>query len=731
METSSTPSVSSSDESEDDGKPRKVPCESLRITYEDPLTHVHRAEEVFLDPRDLWSRGQSLLLVNGASLVALQAKSDKEQSFALSSQSATERCRRDYLREQRLLLDELARLLELDLNIPRAMQEEAIEVIEKAMEVAEQGPDESQMVFSEVDQRLAVEYYVPPNDADEEILKNLQKAEVELGDEVCTRLLVQKVRSINAEHLKKREQMREILDELAGSDFASDSGPRDMEGKIKLIHGMIIQAQNQGASWTEIGMTVMDCAAKKWAQLVDEGSTDKNVLQETEDVMTDHLREQYQTMVHKQKDYSVKLQHFYSLLAQQEEHAVMLMDLKSKAEGAEGKAEIKEAEHRRLMAGYQQRHAARQAKREKVQAERKEKKKEAQEEARRKYVTLKRQLQQAAAAAEEEQAAVEGETGDEVVVKQMTKEEKARLQKLEQAVSAFTEKSTTIQKKIQTLTTQAEEAKDLKEKTEERVAKAKKMLEQKKKEAEQVTKEVAQVEEKKKHVVTKAQELTKKKTTFKTQAVERKTPVPPDIEGMLAKLEAEVEKVRGPYEELSQQEQKLLAKEQRLKQRIEERSAEVKAMKQNEAPASPSKEKPRPRSSSREPVPSARLRGEKEGRRLGYRERLAEEPLVPRHLHLYHDLTARREHLQELQQRNTEEKAREVLARMPRLTEEEKEELNRHRSQWQAPVWFMRDEDIRVKAALQELRRRQEAFTQLDAAKESANIHQLVEALDA
>lgn len=553
METSSTPSVSSSDESEDDGKPRKVPCESLRITYEDPLTHVHRAEEVFLDPRDLWSRGQSLLLVNGASLVALQAKSDKEQSFALSSQSATERCRRDYLREQRLLLDELARLLELDLNIPRAMQEEAIEVIEKAMEVAEQGPDESQMVFSEVDQRLAVEYYVPPNDADEEILKNLQKAEVELGDEVCTRLLVQKVRSINAEHLKKREQMREMLDELAGSDFASDSGPRDMEGKIKLIHGMIIQAQNQGASWTEIGMTVMDCAAKKWAQLVDEGSTDKNVLQETEDVMTDHLREQYQTMVHKQKDY-VKLQHFYSLLAQQEEHAAMLMDLKSKAEGAEGKAEIKEAEHRRLMAGYQQRHAARQAKREKVQAERKEKKKEAQEE-----------------------AAVEGETGDEVVVKQMTKEEKARLQKLEQAVSAFTEKSTTIQKKIQTLTTQAEEAKDLKEKTEERVAKAKKMLEQKKKEAEQVTKEVAQVEEKKKHVVTKAQELTKKKTTFKTQAVERKTPVPPDIEGMLAKLEAEVEKVRGPYEELSQQEQKLLAKEQRLKQRIEERSAEVKA----------------------------------------------------------------------------------------------------------------------------------------------------------
>ena len=35
----------------------------------------------------------------------------------------------------------------------------------------------------------------------------------------------------------------------------------------------------------------------------------------------------------------------------------------------------------------------------------------------------------------------------------------------------------------------------------------------------------------------------------------------PAEEGMLAKMEAEVAKVRGPYEELSQQEQKLLAKD--------------------------------------------------------------------------------------------------------------------------------------------------------------------------
>eukprot|EP00434_Breviolum_minutum_P028128 symbB.v1.2.024883.t1/scaffold2386.1/size80448/1 len=255
------------------------------------------------------------------------------------------------------------------------------------------------------------------------------------------------------------------------------------------------------------------------------------------------------------------------------------MDLKAKAEGAESHVEIKEAEHRRLMAGYQQRHAAREAKREKVQAERREKKKEAREEAKRKYVEMKRELEQAAAAADQEQAANEAQHGDEAVAKQMTKEEKARLQKLEQAVAAFNEKSTTIQKKIEKLTTQAEEAKDLKEKTQERVAKAKKMLEQRKKEAEQAKQEVAKAEEKKKVVVSKAQELTKKKKTFKTQAVERKAPVPPDpgdAEGMLAKLEAEVEKVRGPCEEVCAQEQKLLAKEQKLKLQIETRSEEVK-----------------------------------------------------------------------------------------------------------------------------------------------------------
>ncbi|CAJ1392598.1 unnamed protein product, partial [Effrenium voratum] len=301
MDDAETPDERSEEESEEDeGKPKKVQCESMRITYEDPLTSAHRAEEVFLDPRDLWSRGQSLLLVNAAALMALQAKSDKEQSFAISSQSATERARRDYLREQRLLVDELQRLLESDPNMPKTIQGEAQQAIDKAMAVAEQGPDTSQLVFTDSDQRLAVEFYVPHHDIDDEILQHLRQAQVDLGDEVCTRLMVQKVRGFHSDDLRKRESMRATLDELAGSDLASDTGPKDLEGKINLIHSMIIQAQNQGASWTEIGMTIMDAATKKLAQMIEEGST-QNILQETEDVMTDNLRSQYQTLTQNKK----------------------------------------------------------------------------------------------------------------------------------------------------------------------------------------------------------------------------------------------------------------------------------------------------------------------------------------------------------------------------------------------------------------------------------------------
>ena len=142
------------------------------------------------------------------------------------------------------------------------------------------------------------------------------------------------------------------------------------------------------------------------------------------------------------------------------------------------------------MAGYQQRHAAREAKRQRVRAERTQQARQEKEQARRQYVAMKRELQAAAQAAEEQQERVFGaltcgvlggfswvfvgfrgvrrgfswfwhgvrhgfefssedeagqvspEKADEYVMKQMSAEEKVRLKKLEQAVSAFQEKQT-------------------------------------------------------------------------------------------------------------------------------------------------------------------------------------------------------------------------------------------------------------------------------------------------
>ena len=98
-----------------------------------------------------------------------------------------------------------------------------------------------------------------------------------------------------------------------------------------------------------------------------------------------------------------------------------------------------------MMKGYEQRHALRQAKRQRIKQERTEKAKAEKEATRRQYVAMKRQLQAAAQAATEQQdeaGQVSAEKADEYVVQMMSAEEKVRLKKLEQAVSAFQEKQT-------------------------------------------------------------------------------------------------------------------------------------------------------------------------------------------------------------------------------------------------------------------------------------------------
>lgn len=58
--------------------------------------------------------------------------------------------------------------------------------------------------------------------------------------------------------------------------------------------------------------------------------------------MTDRLAGRHLALVQQEKEDRGKLEHFYGLLAQQEEQAAQLMELKSKAEESESKAEIKE-----------------------------------------------------------------------------------------------------------------------------------------------------------------------------------------------------------------------------------------------------------------------------------------------------------------------------------------------------------------------------------------------------
>ncbi|OLP81340.1 hypothetical protein AK812_SmicGene38133 [Symbiodinium microadriaticum] len=189
---------------EEDGTPKKVPCESIRITYEDTDMRFNRGSQRA-------SRSPSVFAV-GDVFESVLLRDSEFPSLGLG----------DYLREQRVLVDELQQ----NPNMTRAIQLEAVEAIEKAMNVTEQSPDISVMV--------------PRHDIDDEILRVLKQAaaaaaavvaataaaaaaavdtgaagdyinddaggggggndeiddaQIDMGDEVCTRLMLQKVRN--------------------------------------------------------------------------------------------------------------------------------------------------------------------------------------------------------------------------------------------------------------------------------------------------------------------------------------------------------------------------------------------------------------------------------------------------------------------------------------------------------------------------------------------------------
>eukprot|EP00441_Pelagodinium_beii_P040102 CAMPEP_0197628710 /NCGR_PEP_ID=MMETSP1338-20131121/6895_1 /TAXON_ID=43686 ORGANISM="Pelagodinium beii, Strain RCC1491" /NCGR_SAMPLE_ID=MMETSP1338 /ASSEMBLY_ACC=CAM_ASM_000754 /LENGTH=934 /DNA_ID=CAMNT_0043199703 /DNA_START=24 /DNA_END=2828 /DNA_ORIENTATION=+ len=688
------------DSDDEDGDARRRLCEAVRIHYKDPVSDVPRSEDVFLDPRDAWSSGNNLLLVNAAQVSALQKNADKEQNFAISSQFATERCRRDYLREQQYNLEQLRNLLKTVPNVPKNMAAEANTAIEKAMEVAEKIEDDMVNVTPE-DLKIATEWYVPKHDTDDELVRYLKQAEFDMGDETSVRLLLKKMRNTHKDTLRERDAMKKKLEAIEGSGSDEGQGPTDAASKLKLIHSMIIQAQNEGASWTEIAMNIIDAAAVKWRQQKKEdeevGGKSPNILQITEDAMSGGLRAQLQAMIARQQEIEPRLKNFYQMLAQQEMQAASLMEMKAQAESAEEKLGKKQAAAKQQAEILEKRRQEKKAKLERAKAakaERKQKQREAE----------RAELEAAKADAlgpggGRFGAPAEVPTGA-ALVKLMSKEQQVQLKKLEQAAAQSQAKKKTMSQKMQELKTEVADAQEVKKANKERAAVAREMLEQKVKEAKQAETKAQEAKQKREVLMKEVQQMAEQKGQMQKKVKAANAPIPPDIEGDITKLEMDIEKAEVPYQELREEEHQVWAKERDLERKLEEARtalrAKLGAPEEEEAP--PEKVQPVPTSTQ---LRQTRER-ETDPMLMGYHERVKAPDYaeMPRHVQLHTDTRARERQLHKKKEAIYEEEAEQLLARLPKTDEEDLHSRSTHASLSQAPVWFRRNEDIRVKLAL-------------------------------
>eukprot|EP00930_Biecheleria_cincta_P066878 TRINITY_DN531_c1_g1_i1.p1 TRINITY_DN531_c1_g1~~TRINITY_DN531_c1_g1_i1.p1 ORF type:complete len:983 (-),score=302.74 TRINITY_DN531_c1_g1_i1:23-2947(-) len=723
------------DSDSEDGEavfPRLQLCESIRVSYQDPATKVRKSEDAFLDPRDAWSSGGNLLLVDAAAVSALQKKADKEQSFAISSMFATERCRRDYLREQQYLLGQLRRLLETTPNVPKQMAADAQVAIDKAMEIAESVNADYQV--PEEDLKIATEWYVPKRDTDDELLQYLQEADIDLGDETQRRLLLKKMMNTNKESIRERDRIRAKLEAIEGTGGA-ERGPEDAGSKLKLLHGMIIQAQNEGASWTEIAMNVIDAAAQKWRQIKKEdeetGNTSVNILQATEDTMTDNLRERYQELLKKQQEIQPRLKGWYAMLAQQEEHSAALFTAKSKAEKVEEQAAKREAAVQAATAKIEKKRAEKEAK-DKAQKEAKAQKKKLQKEEER--AQLKALEREALGGSDDfdffggdDDSSFGGDGGESddpifggsagvgpggkpssrpagpkgaVLLKMMNKEQQETLKHLESATEECVQKKKKMNQRIQELKTEVQEAQTIKKKNKERVQKAKKKIEEQQTQAVRAREKAEKAVEKREVLAKEVKQLSEKKTKMRTEVKEATVPVPQDIGPQIEHAEAEISKAQAPYQEFRAEEQQVWAKERSLEEKLAKAVAALKAKGLASADTAVVKEKA---PAAARPVTQLRKKRQPEGdpMLMGYHERLKVPSYaeLPRYLQLHTDNRARERQSQKRQETLHEEEAEQLMAKLHHSDGEEETSRNAMPGHSQAPVWFCRNEDIRVKLA--------------------------------
>lgn len=299
-----------------EGESPTVRCESLRISYLDPLskTGERLTEDVFIDPRDSWCDGGDTLLVSAHALQSLQHALDRESKYAKGTTDTVDKCRHDYLRELHYLLEELKRLS--DSNPQFAPEIKA--TLEKVGGVQEEGegfgatlsPEDAECIAASVGPREA---------ADKELVDQLQDAKLGTDDELTMRLLLKKLRDATQSLMKERDRLRKIL------------GPLDGDSS-KMIEALLAAAEGEGATLCDIVVGVQDAAKTEQGK------------QDVEDAATDHLRDKHARLAAQLAELEPKVERWRATLAEMEEREAKIWDLTEEVTATQALVDEKEAQ---------------------------------------------------------------------------------------------------------------------------------------------------------------------------------------------------------------------------------------------------------------------------------------------------------------------------------------------------------------------------------------------------
>mmetsp|Transcript_58836 Transcript_58836/g.137414 ORF Transcript_58836/g.137414 Transcript_58836/m.137414 type:complete len:953 (+) Transcript_58836:115-2973(+) len=189
-------------------------CRPMRIQYWNPWEDEPVNEAAYVDPQDEWDGGSGALLVSINALNALKNRSALQYRYHEETLLSVERCRRDYLREQQYLLDELARL-EHDADFQTAQEiRRQVDTASIAREIAATNPVR---VLGSVEDVHSLACGVGPRSAsDKELEEQLHRHGLSTDDELTTRLLLRELREKTRANLMERDRLYKIYAPLEG-----------------------------------------------------------------------------------------------------------------------------------------------------------------------------------------------------------------------------------------------------------------------------------------------------------------------------------------------------------------------------------------------------------------------------------------------------------------------------------------------------------------------------------